>query len=146
MSRLLDSHCMLLLVAVIVAACNDKGAYLSGPEGTLAVGAYHRFDFGDACVYTPGGSVPIPSFCSTEFVTEVLELSSSHPSVVEIISGADDPRGAIGPYSSTMVGKKPGQSTLILLRCIDQHLVILPELSPRMRTLDAVRQLHGDAG
>jgi len=146
MSRLLDSHCMLLLVAVIVAACNDKGAYLSGPEGTLAVGAYHRFDFGDACVYTPGGSVPIPSFCSTEFVTEVLELSSSDPSVVEIISGADDPRGAIGPYSSTMVGKKPGQSTLMFKGNFSDGSVRQASATVQVKAPDSIKLVAGCGG
>ena len=53
--------------------------------------------------------MPSP-FCSTEAVSEVLELSSSDPSVLEILAGSDDPRGA--STANSMVGKKAGQSTL----------------------------------
>lgn len=113
MLRLLGGFFVLSL-AVATAACHDKDAYLSGPQGALAVGAYHRITYGDACSGGGSGKVPMPDFCSAESITDLLELSSSDPSVAEIIAATDDPRGAGASvkYAHSVVGKKPGQSTL----------------------------------
>jgi hypothetical protein len=130
-----------------VAGCNDKGAFLSGPDGTLAVGAYVRLTFGDACNGEGGsGKVPIPNFCSSESVTEVLELSSSDPSVVVIITGVDDPRGANGPISNTMVGKNPGQSILTFKGRFSDGTVRQATATVRVKAPDSIKLVAGCGG
>ena len=147
MCRWFDSQCVLLAAVAALAACHDKDAFLSGPNGTLAVGAYLRFSFGDACNGEGGsGKVPMPSFCSSESVTDVLELSSSDPSVIGILAGADDPRGALGPDSYTMVGKKPGQATLTFKGNFSDGTTRQASTTVRVKAPDSIKLVAGCGG
>ena len=95
-------------MAMIVATCSDKKAFVRGPDGTLAVGAYSVLAYGGECFLKQGF---VADNCNSD-VSEVLELSSSDPSVVEIIDGKDHPAGSSAQYDHYLLGKSPGQSVI----------------------------------
>jgi len=108
LTSLVPRHLGVLVGSVAsMLACNDRGAYVTGVNGGLALGAYHSLGFGDAC---PGGGKI--NFCSTEGVTEILELRSDDPDIVEILPGAKHPLGALATSSYYMLGKKDGKTAL----------------------------------
>jgi hypothetical protein len=110
---------LLTLTAVgAVAACNNTGASVGGLSGALAVGAYHSVRYGDGC--SGGGKI---NFCTTEQVTEVLELSSSDPTTVEVLPGGSHPRPDMAKSPYYVLGRKAGESSLVFKGRFDDGTV-----------------------
>jgi hypothetical protein len=100
----------MVILAVAAAASCGNGAVVGGPQGTLAVGAYFPLGYGDDCATQNG---KLPPLCISHYVTELLELSSSDPSVAEVVAGQDVPSGAVAAlYPNYVLGKGHGQATL----------------------------------
>jgi hypothetical protein len=74
--------------------------------GRLAVGAYLPISYGDKSGNTLTGDLFVQA------VTEVLELTSSDPSVAEVIDRKDHPGGAAAMFDHYLLGKSAGQTTL----------------------------------
>lgn len=123
-----------LAAAGCVAACNDTGAYVGGVNGALAVGAYHTLRFGDAC--SGGGKI---SFCSTQSVTEVLELRSEDPGIVEIVPLANHPRPDVAKSPYYVLGKATGQASLVFKARFDDGTVRADSAVVEVKTPDSAR-------
>jgi len=110
----------LLIVTAVTAvtACDNTGASVGGLNGALAVGAYHSVQYGDACA--GGGKL---NFCTTEQVAEVLELSSSDPTTVEILPGSGHPRPDVAKSPYYVLGRRAGQSSLVFKGRFDDGTV-----------------------
>jgi len=109
MPSLVDRRYFAILAVAALTSCG-KDASVSGPGGTLAVGAYFPVGYGDDCATQNG---KLPPLCIPHHVTEMLELSSADPSVFVVVSGQDVPSGAVAAlYPSYVLGKGPGQATL----------------------------------
>ena len=107
---LVDSRCIVVLAVAATASCGN-GAVVGGPQGTLAVGAYFPLGYGDDCATQNG---KLPPLCMPHHVTEMLELSSSDPSVAEVVAGQNVPSGAATAlYPNYVLGKGPGAGVLV---------------------------------
>jgi len=136
MSRLVESRCILVLAVAATASCSN-GAVLGGPGGTLAVGAYSPLGYGDDCATQNG---KLPPLCLPHQVTEILELSSSDPSVAEIISGQDVPSGAVAAlYPNYVLGKGPGQATLTFKGRFDDGSVRQASTTVQVGSPDSIK-------
>ena len=136
MSRLVDSRCILVLAVAATASCSN-GAVLGGPGGTLAVGAYSPLGYGDDCATQNG---KLPPLCLPHQVTEILELSSSDPSVAEIIAGQDVPSGAVAAlYPNYVLGKGPGQATLTFKGRFDDGSVRQASTTVQVGSPDSIK-------
>ena len=133
MSRLDDSWSILVLAVTLTASCS-KHAVLAGPGGTLAVGAYSSIVYCDGC--TCGGS---DSLCIPHSVTEVLELTSSDPSVAEVVTGQDVPGEGAAQSSPFVLGKSPGQATLSFKGRFDDGSERQASTTVRVGSPDSVR-------
>jgi hypothetical protein len=72
-------------------------------------------------------------------VTEVLDLTSSDPSVVEIVSGQDVPSGGAMQSSNYVLGKSPGQATLSFKGRFDDGSVRQASTTVRVGSPDSVK-------
>ncbi len=97
---------ILLLAALATTASCDKEARVDVLGGRLAVGAYLPISYGDKTGNTLTGDLFV------QMVTEVLELTSSDPSVSEVIDRKDHPGGAAAMFDHYLLGKSAGQTTL----------------------------------
>jgi hypothetical protein len=129
-----------LVAATILAACNNHGASLAGPDHALAVGAYHSLEFGDAC-----GSELYP-FCTGEGVSEMLEFRSDDPTIADIVLGKDHPRGDLARHSYYVLGKKAGQTSLTFKARFSDGSVREDSTSIQVKAPDSFKlaQLCGD--
>lgn len=128
-----------LPLGVMVAACNthDHDASLAGPERPLAVGAYHRVAFGDACVHEFDKF--FPNFCSTELVTDVLESRSDDPAIANVVLGTDHPQGSLAKNKFYVVGQAVGQTSLVFKGTFDDGSVRESSLVVRVEAVDTFR-------
>src|SRR4051794_10208608 len=97
---------ILLLAALATTAACNKEAMVGVSAGRLAVGASLPISYGDKTGYTLTGDWFVRP------VTEVLELTSSDPSVAEVIDRKDHPGGAAAMFDHYLLGKSAGQTTL----------------------------------
>jgi len=88
----------------MTASCHQE-AVVGVSRGRLAVGAYLAISYGDQAGTLTGDWFVRP-------VTEVLELTSSDPSVAEVIDRKDHPGGAAAMFDHYLLGKSAGQTTL----------------------------------
>lgn len=96
---------LLLLVAVATAASCHRDALVGVSRGRLAVGAYEPISYGDKAGTLTGDWFVQP-------VTEVLELTSSDPSVAAVVDRKDHPAGAAAMFDHYLLGKSAGETTL----------------------------------
>jgi hypothetical protein len=125
----------LVCFAVALPNCKSDGeAHLQGTPGgkPLAVGAYQSLRYGDACV--GGGKV---SFCGSERLVSLDELSSRDPGVVAIVLAADAPL-ASNTTTHFMFGVAPGTATLVFRGTFDDGSVRSAELEVQVRKADRV--------
>ena len=134
-------HLVALAAGVSFIACRDDGAYVGGVNGALAVGAYHSLGFGDAC--SGGGKI---NFCSTERVTEVLELRSEHPDIVELLPQASHPRADVAKSPYYILGKKPGEASLTFKARFDDGSVRAASVVVQVKAPDAARLSYSCGG
>jgi len=125
-------------LAVTLVACGDHQAKLFGPQHPLAVGAYHSLAFGDACAGPPGYV-----FCTTELVTQLLESGSDDPTVADVIAGKDHPQGDLALHDYYVLGKKPGETSLVFKGMFDDGSVREDRISVRVESPDTLRVATG---
>jgi hypothetical protein len=123
------------LAAATMAACNDHGARLLGPDRPLAVGAYHSLSFGDGCVAEEGFAI----FCSTQVVTQMLEADSDDPSVAVVILSKDHPEGALARYPYYVLGKKAGQTSVVFKAMFDDGSIREDKLDVSVKAAETLR-------
>lgn len=116
--RSVFSCCLALTAGACLAGCDDKGASLNGVSRALAVGAYHSLSYGDAC-----SGVGRINFCTSQKITEVLELRSEDPSIVEVVPAANHPRADKASKPHYVLGKRPGKTSLTFKGAFDDGTV-----------------------
>lgn len=130
-----------MLVAGSLAACDNKGAYVGGVNGTLAVGAYHTLAYGDAC--SGGGKL---NFCTSETITEILDLRSEDPTVLEIVPGTSHPRAGQAKRPFYALGKKPGQASLTFKARFDDGSVRADSAQVMVKSADLAKLVYACRG
>ena len=129
----------MVILAVAAAASCGNGAVVGGPQGTLAVGAYFPLGYGDDCATQNG---KLPPLCVPHHVTEMLELSSSDPSVAEVVAGQNVPTGAATAlYPNYVLGKGPGQATLRFKARFNDGSVRQASTTVRVDSPDSIKLL-----
>ncbi len=96
---------VLLLAALATPPACHKEALVGVSSARLTVGAYEPISYGDK-----GGTLTGDWF--VQEVTEVLELTSSDPSVAAVIDRKDHPGGAAAMFDHYLLAKSAGQTTL----------------------------------
>jgi hypothetical protein len=122
-----------LSLAVALPDCvSDGEARLQGPrEGTpLAQGAYERLRFGDACA--GGGKL---SFCGTDALVSVDELTSLDPEIARIVPAEQAPAG-VGSATHYVLGVAPGFATLHFRGTFEDGSVRSDDLRVEVRKAD----------
>jgi hypothetical protein len=96
----------------------------------LAVGAYQSLRYGDAC--SGGGKI---SFCGSDRLVTLDELSSQNPEVAQIVLAADSP-AANDAASRFIFGVAPGKATLTFRGTFDDGSVRSAELELEVKQAD----------
>jgi hypothetical protein len=122
-----------LLFAVALPNCASDGeARLQAtPHGKpLAVGAYQSLRYGDACA--GGGKI---SFCGSDRLVTLDELSSQNPEIATIVLAADAPLSTTGS-THFVVGVAPGKATLLFRGTFDDGSVRSAEIEVEVKQAD----------
>jgi hypothetical protein len=126
----------IVFFAVAVPDCKmDEEAHLQVTPGgkPLAVGAYQSLQYGDAC--EGGGKV---SFCSSEGLVSLDELSSRNPGVAVIVPASEAPL-AESTTTHFILGVAPGRATLVFRGTFDDGSVRSAEADVEVRKADRVK-------
>ena len=130
---------VVLALAALASACG-KDAEINAPSGTLAVGAYSPLSWDDTCkLQALGGKIPAPPTCIPHVATEVIDLSSSDPSVARVVAASDVPLDDAATAGYYVLGTGPGQATLTFKARFDDGSVRQATATLQVRVPDTIR-------